>query len=284
MVAPRIPSFVGGTATLPVDHGTSAPVTTPAPNTLGLRMGSIEASLRELQVGAHRGWQWVSDPVETALRDLQSMGHDLSAQWHYIAQLPAWRRDRVVYELFALGFSHDLPKKLLRHHVWGLGKSLTLSLQEMIDCNPHINLRRSKAFRDVLAAALASPGKAMPFELGILSGAMTNGTLGQFTTHTKGTVVAGAGDTWSAQGKMRFHDEWNFDPKDFDTGGRSVSGELKTRFANAVLPGKSFKITSVLTDFSQAQADATVVWAGGPPRAEPDRLAAMDMALSNADQ
>ena len=230
MVAPRIPLTLGGSTTLPVSRGTTPPVSTPPPNSLGLRMGAVEASLHELQIGIQRNWQRVSDPVASALRDLQAMGHDLAAQWHYIAQLPEWMRDRVAYELFALGFSHYLPKKLLRHYVWGRGEGLKLSLQEMMDCNPSIKLRPSKAFRDVLAAAFDHPGTAIPFELGIPAGAFTNGTLGQFTVRTKGVVVAGANQAWSASGKMSFYDEWDFDPKDFDTGGRQHGGRVEDAF------------------------------------------------------
>lgn len=79
-------------------------------------------------------------------------------------------------------------------------------------------------------------------------------------------------------------DTWNFDPKDFDTGGCSLQGQLKTRFAHAVLQGKGFIIDSEVTTFAQTQADATVTWAGGAPQAEPDHIAALDIELSKVDQ
>jgi hypothetical protein len=49
---------------------------------------------------------------------------------------------------------------------------------------------------------------------------------------------------------MSFVDTWDFDPKDFETGGRSVMGEVKTRFAHYTLPGDAFKIRSVETAFT----------------------------------
>ena len=283
MSSTRIPGPLGNSATLAVDPGTSARVATAPPRTLGLRQPASNASLHEVQVGIQRAWRWVSDPVGVALRDLQALGNDLAAQWQYIERLPAWLRDRVAYELFALGFSHELPKKLLRHYVWGQGVSLRLSLQEMIACNVHINLQRSQAFRDLVVSASKRPGVAVPFDIRLLSAALTNGTLGQFTARTQGTLVAGANGAWAASGTMSFHDTWNFDPKDFDTGGRSLQGELKTRFAHAVLPGKGFTIDSEVTKFAQTQADATVTWAGGAPQAEPDRIAALDVELSKVD-
>ncbi len=202
----------------------------------------------------------------------------------FIARLPTEIRDQVAYEAFAAGFSHYLPKKLLRHYVWGRGADLTLSLQEMIDCNPYINLQRSKAFRDLLTAATGKAGRPSPFELNILAAALTNGSLGQFTVRAKGTVLVGADGAWQASGSMSFYDEWDFDPKDFATGGRSLQGEVKTRIANAWLPGQGFKINSATTRFSQSQADQSVVWAGGQPHIEPDRIAALDMELAKPDK
>jgi len=83
---------------------------------------------------------------------------------------------------------------------------------------------------------------------------------------------------------MSFHDFWDFDPKDWTSGGRSLQGEAKTRLANAALPGEGFTIDSVSTAFSQTQADATVVWAGGVPVSTPDRIAEIDFVLSQPDR
>jgi hypothetical protein len=71
---------------------------------------------------------------------------------------------------------------------------------------------------------------------------------------------------------MDFYDEWDFDPKPFNSGsGRPVFAEIKVRVANALLPGKSFKITSVKVPVSQTSADEIVTWSGGTPKPVLDR-------------
>jgi hypothetical protein len=223
-----------------------------------------------------------------AMLEVHALEHDLSAKLKLISRLPAGLRERVAYEAFAAGFDHYLPKKFIHNFVWGRGADLTLTLREMIDCNPSINLLRSKSFRELLAKLTAQARKSLsaesPFELGILAGAFTNGTLGQFTARTKGTLVVENTGGWEATGSMTFYDEWDFDPKDFSTGGRSFQGEVKTRVANSLLPGQGFKIYSVVTGFSQSQDNSAVVWAGGTPKAEPDRVAALDIELSKPDK
>jgi hypothetical protein len=221
---------------------------------------------------------------DAALRDVRALWDDAAATLKYLAALPDSLRLKVAYELFAAGFSHPLPKKFLQHYVWGQGADLTLSLSDMIDCNPLIRLPASKAFRALLVQAAQQPGVAQPFKIGVLSAALTNGTLGQFTVRTDGILTAMSATRWEAKGTMSFYDVWDFDPKDYETGGRSKPGETKARIANLFLPGKGFKIFSVSTPFSQSQTDAMVVWAGGTPHAEPDRIAAADVALSEADQ
>jgi hypothetical protein len=282
MAGLRIPGWVGGSFSVGIDSGTMARVLSLPPGPMrGVDDWARDQLRRAAREGTRLAGQFAYDLI---MREIEALQNDMEAKMRLIASLPADVRKRVAYETFAAGFSHYLPKKLLRQYVWGEGADYKLPLQEMIDCNPHINLQRSKAFRDLVDAASQQPGKPFPFELPILSGALTNGTLGQFTVKTKGVLVADASGGWQASGSMTFYDEWDFDPKDFTTGGRTLQGELKTRFANAWLPGRGFKIYSAATAFSQSQADTSAVWAGGPPKAEPDRIAALDVELSKPDK
>lgn len=270
---------------LMVGGGTLSRGSAMLPTVMGLDDLLIDRARRRIRQEIHGAVRRVAEiGYEVAMREVHALRDDLAERLAYIASLPKGLRERVAYETFAAGFDHYLPKKFLRHYVWGRGGDLTLTKQEMIDCNPLINLSRSKAFRDLLDQADKQPGKLIPFELGILSGALTNGTLGQFTAKTKGELVAAADGSWTAKGTMSFYDEWDFDPKDFATGGRSLQGELKTRVAHNLLPGEGFKIYSPQTEFSQSEADATVVWAGGAPVANPDRIAALDIELSKPDK
>lgn len=282
MAGLRIPGSIGRDFTAGIDTGTMARVLSFAP---GPMRGVDDWAREQLRRAAREGIRLAGEfTYELVMREIEALQGDVEAKMRLIASLPADMRKRVAYETFAAGFSHYLPKRLLRQYVWGEGADYKLTLQEMIDCNPHITLQRSKAFRDLVDTAAKQPGKALPFELPILSGALTNGTLGQFTARTRGELVADAVGGWQANGSMTFYDEWDFDPKDFKTGGRSLQGELKTRFANAWLPGKGFKIYSVATSFSQSQADTSVAWAGGAPKATPDRIAELDVELAKPDK
>lgn len=280
----RIPSVHGFGITLDIDDGTLVRAASLPPGTVGLQDYLGDWVRRSIRKGTSEAVRLAGEAAYIVImREVHELEHDLEAKLQYIAQLPTEMRDRVAYEAFAAGFDHYLPKKLLRHYVWGKGESLTLTVQEMIDCNPSITLLRSKAFRDLLGQATKQPGKSISFDLEVASGALTNGTLGQFTTRMKGSLVVAADGTWKASGMMSFYDVWDFDPKDFSTGGRTVQGELKTRFANMYLPGQGFKVTSETTPFNQSQADSTIVWKGGTPQAIPDRIAALDIELSKAE-
>lgn len=211
--------------------------------------------------------------VRVILQELQSIKHDIDQCLRLIATLPEHLGRVVAYKFFAGFFDHYLPKKFLRQYVWARGRTLKLTEQEMIDCNPYIDLSRSKKFNALLEKGRLSPGTRIPLEMGVISGALTNGTLGQFTVKLKGGLVVQADGSWQASGKMAFYDEWDFDPKDWETGGRSFQGEAKTRVAHYTLPGEGFAITSVDTEFQQTNADKLVVWAGGTPVGVPDKAA-----------
>jgi hypothetical protein len=188
------------------------------------------------------------------------------------------------YQFFASFFTHPLPKAFLWHYIYGKGKPRNLNAQEMADCNPHVTLLRSTIFSRYLDAIAKKPGRYTDLNFNVLSGALTNGTLGQFTAKVRGTLEYRALDDWEFRGDMSFFDEWDFDPKDFDTGGRSLQGELKTRFAHYTLPGQGFTITSDWAAFTQGSADETVTWAGGKPKPVLDRVAQSDVVLRGVDK
>lgn len=214
-----------------------------------------------------------------ALAALKELSDDIDEQLRFIASLPESIRKRVAEEFFASYFDQPLPKRFIHHYVWSNGATYGLTEREMIDCNPYINLGNSDAFEAALLAARAKPGVAVPLKMGVLAGALTNGTLGQFTVKLDGNLVAQADGRWVAKGTMQFYDEWDFDPKDWKTGGRSTAGELKTRIAYYGLPGKGFKITSPSVDFEQTEADGTVKWKGGKPKVALDRVSQLDLEL-----
>lgn len=188
------------------------------------------------------------------------------------------------YQFFAGFFTHPLPKSFIWHYIYGKGKARNLTVQEMKDCNAHVTLLRSAMFTRYLEAIAKKPGRYSDLKFNVPSGAFTNGTLGQFTTKVRGTLAYKALDDWTFTGDMSFYDEWDFDPKDFATGGRSFQGEIKTRFAHYTLPGQGFVITSDWAPFTQTAADETVVWAGGKPKAVLDRVAGADVAMCGADK
>lgn len=281
----RLPGPLGALLTPQLDFGTLARVASPLPSVIGFEDPMVEWARRQLRRGVKQGLDVIADAAyDAAMAEIQRVKNDVEKVLRIIAALPDDLRRRVAYEVFAAFFSHYLPKKLIRHYVYANGRKMKLSEQEMIDCNPYISLLYSKDFVALIDQANKSPGMPVPFELPVKAGALTNGTLGQFTVKTKGAVVADGKGKWIAAGTMTFFDVWDFDPKDWTTGGRSFQGEVKTRVANALLPGTGFDINSVETSFTQTQDDETVTWAGGTPQGEPDRIAALDVELKKPDK
>ena len=247
-----------------VDPGTTCVTLSPVPIVVGL----ADVVVREAK--------------EAVASKLQELRHDVEAALAYIDGLPDRIKRDVAYEFFAGFFDHYLPRKFLRQYIWGQGQGLVLTEQEMIDCNPFINVLNCQAFQDALKDLGAShSSSSSQVDLTCPAAALTNGTLGQFSVKMRATVAYRGANDWELSGQMSFYDEWNFDPKDFSTGGRSGQGEIKTRFAHHTLPGESFKITSKETDFSQRAADPAVVWKGGTPVAVPDTIAKLDVELKS---
>ena len=216
-------------------------------------------------------------------RRLFALGGDIEAQLAYLADIPEFARRAATEKFFSAFFTHYLPRKFIHHYIYGGSKPLVLTEREMIDCNPFVAVLRSASFVTELTSFQPGTPVRKPLQLACLAAALTNGTLGQFTVKMNGVLDIRAADHWMYVGKMTFHDTWDFDPKNFGTGGRSLQGELKTRFAQHLLPGNPFKVESEEVDFSQSSKDATVLWKGGTPKIELDRIAAGDVALQKKE-
>jgi hypothetical protein len=172
-------------------------------------------------------------------------------------------------------FDHYLSRKFLDNYMDDTGAPITLTEREMIDVNPIVDIRRSTAFQAELGAlqarATAANAPALkPIDVRGWGGALTNGTLGNFTIRFQGLLTVQPDGRWMLVGAMSFHDFWDFDPKPFGTSGRSTIGELKTR-VGTLIPGRPFEVFSVLTVVTQTFADARATWAGGTPAFAGDR-------------
>jgi hypothetical protein len=163
-------------------------------------------------------------------------------------------------------FWHYLPRKLLNNYMDDTGKQITLTQQEMIDCNPIIDLHRSQPFLSEVAKLKASGGGTKTIAVSGWGGALTNGTLGNFTINYKGSLTVTPAGTWTFTGKMDFFDIYDFDPKEFGGGsGRPITAEIKVRVANIAIPGRAFRVTSVQVPVTQTNATNFAIWADGSP-------------------
>lgn len=166
-------------------------------------------------------------------------------------------------------FDHYLPRRFLNNYMDDTGTPIRLSLQQMQDCNPIVDLRRSRVFMRQVARIAAAGGGSGAMTFTGWAGARTNGTLGNFTIEYTGTVVVQADGTWSFSGTMTFRDFW-----DFNTGGanRPLGAEVKVMVASTFLPGRPFDITSVAAAVSQSSTDSRATWgSGAAPVHVPDR-------------
>jgi hypothetical protein len=201
--------------------------------------------------------------------DRSLMGHELG---HMIQNHPGIQlREATFWERRAWlsFFSHYLPRKFLNNYMDDTGNRITLTIQEMEDCNPIVSLLRSRAFRSALTRLQGAHGGVEFFEGTGWGGALTNGTLGNFTIHYAGILTVNPDKSWHFFGTMWFEDFW-----DFNTGGanRPVAAEIKVRFANLFLPGSPFPIDSMILPVFQRSGDARAWWgSAAPPVHVPDR-------------
>jgi uncharacterized protein DUF4157 len=180
-------------------------------------------------------------------------------------------------------FSHPVPRRLLNNYMDDTGATVNLSKAEMIGCNPIVDLRRSPAFLGEVSSR--SAGGSASIAVSGWGGALTNGTLGNFTINYAGTLNVTPAAGWTFSGAMNFYDYWDFDPKPFNSGsGRPASAEIKVRVAAAALPGRPFPVTSVTVPVSQSSADTQATWAGGTPTAVggPAARSATDIEVGGA--
>lgn len=291
-ISPGTPQQAPAPSLLPGDDGRrpSAPIRRLAERGLGVHAGevrihdnhearAIAASIgaRAFADGAHI---WLG-PGESE-RDHALMAHELA----HVAQgepglhlRSATWLERRAWRSF---FDHYLPRKFLDNYMDDTGAPITLNAREMIDINPVVNIRRSAGFERELKAlqaqvaassASGSPSPAAKYiEVSGPGQAMTNGTLGNFTIRYKGMLTVDTGGGWVFVGTMEFYDVWDFDPKPFGSSGRSTAGEVKTRVAATLLPGRAFEIFSVPSPLTQTGSDRRAAWAGGAPHFVNDRL------------
>jgi hypothetical protein len=290
--SPGTPLHAPAPSLLPGDNGRqpSAPIRRLAERGLGAHASevrihddheahAIAASIgaRAFADGAHI---WLG-PGESE-RDRLLMAHELA----HVAQgepglhlRSATWLERRAWRSF---FDHYLPRRFLDNYMDDTGTPITLNVREMMDINPVVNIRRSEGFQRELTALQAqvavsaamgapTPGAKKYIEVSGPGQAMTNGTLGNFTIHYKGMLVVDTGGNWWFFGSMDFSDVWDFNPKPFGSSGRSIAGEVKTRVAATLLPGRAFEIFSIATPLMQTGNDRRATWAGGAPQFVNDR-------------
>lgn len=177
-------------------------------------------------------------------------------------------------------FDHYLPRKFLNNYMDDTGTAITLSRQEMMDCNPIVDLHRSRGLMNDVASLRASGGGSKTSNWSGWGGAMTNGTLGNFTIRYQGTLTVNPDGTWHFNGSMTFYDYW-----DFNTGGsnRPLGAELKVRVANTFLPGQPFHIYSQQVNVSQSSNASRASWNASAPTHVPDnaRRTGADIAVGD---
>ncbi len=168
-------------------------------------------------------------------------------------------------------FSHYLPRKLLNNYMDDKGTPITLTQREMVDCNPIVDLRRSPNFLTEVGRLRAAGGGTSTINVSGWGGALTNGTLGNFTINYSGQLTVTAAGDWTFVGVMDFYDYWDFDPKRFSSGsGRPVTAEIKVRVAAYGIPGRPFHVRSVRVPVTQTSSDSRATWAGGSPSPVPE--------------
>lgn len=160
-------------------------------------------------------------------------------------------------------FDHYIPRMFLNNYMDDTGAAITLTEQQMRDCNPVVSVTRSPAIQTEIQRLAGLGGGSSSISTTGWGGAMTNGSLGNFTIHYNGTIRVAADGSWSFSGTMRFTDIWDFDPKPFGSSGRSTAGELKTRVAANFLPGRSFNIDSDTVSISQTNSQRLASWGAG---------------------
>ncbi len=218
-----------------------------------------------------RGWKWLQDGVKALWREIQAatrrflawlkgaweaLNRWVKAAWAALMAAWAWLKDlprNICYRVFKACYRHYLPREFLDRYHSGAGGTRKLNLQEMIDCNPEIDLAGSTDFQGKLDELRSAGGGSKHITGQGLGVALTNGTLGNFTVNYDGTLMVRPDGSWSFEGVVDFYDYWNFDPKAW--GERSKYAEILTRIAARCLSGKPFHIASEQAKIAQSNAD-----------------------------
>ncbi|MBD1395437.1 RHS repeat domain-containing protein [Mucilaginibacter glaciei] len=200
----------------------------------------------------------INSPVTRVLKDVEIRNINL--------------KKAVVSAGFKLGFSEELPKKLINHYSFGNGSQMTLSEKQMMDIHSQqvgiqgLDPVDLKQFHDLL---MQTPkGKSVQLkEWRVLSGSGVSGTLGTFTVVFNGTFTKDDNYfyKWTFRGKMSFEDNWNFNSHNsaVNSGKRSLrteEGAKLTDFAKKYLIGKPFDVSSVGVNVVQNSDDNFVNW------------------------
>jgi hypothetical protein len=173
-----------------------------------------------------------------------------------VQQRSATRVERRAWLAF---FDHYMPRLFLNNYMDDAGAAVTMTQKQMQDCNPMVDIRRSAAFMAQIARLQAAGGGTEAVKCNGWGGALTNGTLGNFTIHWNGNVEVRKDGTWTFTGTVDFYDFWDFDPKGSGSG-RPWPAEVKVRVANTFLPGKPFDIFSERVAASQTSIDTQATW------------------------
>jgi hypothetical protein len=112
-------------------------------------------------------------------------------------------------------------------------------------------------------------------------GALTNGTLGNFTIYWNGDVIVAPDGRWSFTGAVSFYDFWDFDPKGSGSN-RPLPAEIKVRVADMFLPGRPFAISSTTVPARQSNGDARATWPASVS-AVPDRAGRTGADIATGD-
>lgn len=215
----------------------------------------VQALWRRIQAAARRFLAWLKGVWDASKRWVIAAWATLMAAWAWLKNLPR----QICYRIFKSCYSHYLPREFLDRYHSGTGGTRTLNPQEMIDCNPEIDLEDSTDFRRERDELQSTGGGSKHITGRSLSVAQTNGTLGNFTATYDGTLNVRRDGSWSFEGLVDFYDYWDFDPQAW--GERSKYAEVLTRIAALCLSGEGFHITSARARIIQNDADA---WARFP--------------------
>ena len=188
---------------------------------------------------------------------------------HFLQPPPDEVWDVIIGSIIAIPFKINaldpLADKLIDHYVYKNGSSLKLSETEMIATNAHINFNRNPQLQAAINELAKSGGGTTNISLRQLAGALTNGTLGNFTVIFEGTLTVTADENgfafWELDGNMSFYDFWDFDKATH----RSDSIEFKV-WVGSFLKGTPFDVTSEVIPVQQNRDMAVALWANKNPQ------------------